>query len=73
MKGSTKISELPAWIRVKAKTNIALDKRRGGDNKERKEDRLLYAFRWILTPEGYEYWYNIDCGYIPEKPNNNNG
>ena len=71
MKEWTKISDLPAWLRVKAKTNIALDKRRGGDNKDRKEDRLLYAFKWSLTPEGYEYWHNIYWGNIPEKDNNN--
>lgn len=63
------ISELPAWLRVKAKTNIALNRRRGGDNSNRNEDRLLYAFNWRSTPEGHEYWYNIDCGNIPEKPN----
>lgn len=68
MKGWTKISDLPAWLRVKAKTNIALDKRRGGDNKERKEDRLFYAFRWSLTPEGHGYWSRINNGNIPEKP-----
>ena len=67
------ISELPAWLRVKAKTNIALNKRRGGDNNDRKEDRLSWAFIWCLTPEGHRYWYNIDCGNIPDKPNNNNG
>ena len=72
MKGRTKISDLPAWLRVKAKTNIALNKRRGGNNKEKKEDRLLYAFTWYLTPEGYDYWSRINKGIIPEKPNNNN-
>lgn len=69
----TKISDLPAWLRVKAKTNIALDKRRGGYNNERKEDRLLCAFSWGLTPEGTDYWSRINKGIIPEKPNNNNG
>lgn len=74
MKEWTKISDLPAWLRVKAKTNIALNKRRGGVGyaDDRKEDRLLYAFSWGLTPEGYGYWSRIDYGIIPEKPNNNN-
>ena len=72
MKECTKISELPAWLRVKAKTNIVLNKRRGGYAYDRKEDRLSCAFNWSSTPEGHEYWYNIDCGNIPEKPNNNN-
>jgi len=71
MKEWTKISDLPAWLRVKAKTNIALNKRRGGDNNERKEDRLLYAFRWSSTPEGIDYWSRINHGNIPEKDNNN--
>ena len=68
-----KISELPAWLRVKAKTNIALDKRRGGYSDDRKEDNLSYAFLWRLTPEGHDYWSRINNGNIPEKPNNNNG
>ena len=42
-------------------------------NDERKEDRLLYAFCWRLTPEGHGYWSRINQGNIPEKPNNNNG
>lgn len=72
MRFGKKISELPAWLRVKAKTNIALNKRRGGYSNERKEDRLLYAFRWSSTPEGKEFWNKISLGEIPEKPNNNN-
>ena len=68
-----KISDLPAWLRVKAKTNIALDKRRGGSNDNRKEDNLLCAFLWRLTPEGHDYWSSINNGNIPEKPNNSNG
>lgn len=68
-----KISELPAWLRVKAKTNIALNKRRGGYAYDRKEDRLSWAFQWGLTPEGRVYWSRINKGIIPEKPNNNNG
>ena len=69
----TKISDLPAWLRVKAKTNIALEKGRGGYSDDRKEDCLLYAFSWCLTPEGHDYWSRINKGNIPEKPNNNNG
>ena len=72
MKEWTKISDLPAWLRVKAKTNIALEKGRGGCADDRKENRLLYAFTWHLTPEGYDYWSRINKGNIPEKPNNNN-
>lgn len=68
-----KISDLPAWLRVKAKTNIALDKRRGGSNDNRKEDCLIYAFQWSLTREGFDFWNDIYNGHIPEKPNNNNG
>jgi hypothetical protein len=45
MKGWTKISDLPAWLRVKAKTNIVLNKRRGGYAYDRKEDRLSWAFQ----------------------------
>jgi hypothetical protein len=71
--GWTKISDLPAWLRVKAKTNIALNKRRGGENLNRDEDYLLLAFLWSLTPEGHDYWSSINNGNIPEKPNNSNG
>ena len=73
MKGWTKISDLPAWLRVKAKTNIALNKRRGGYNQNRDQDYLLLAFVWSLTPEGEDYWRSVNNGNIPEKPNNNNG
>ena len=66
--GWTKISDLPAWLRVKAKTNIALEKGRGGCADDRKEDCLFYAFRWSLTPEGHGYWSRINKGNIPEKP-----
>lgn len=72
MKEGTKISDLPAWLRVKAKTNIALNKRMGGYNTERKEDRLLCAFSWPFSTEGYDYWSGVNNGKIPEKPNNNN-
>lgn len=72
MKKCTKISDLPAWLRVKAKTNIALEKGRGGRADDRKEDRLLCAFMWSLTPEGADYWSRINKGNIPEKPNNMN-
>lgn len=68
-----KISDLPAWLRVKAKTNIALNKRRGGSNTNRKCDFLEAAFLWESTPEGADYWISINNGNIPEKPNNNNG
>ena len=68
-----KISDLPAWLRVKAKTNIALDKRRGGRANDREEDRLSCAFLWRLTPEGHDYWSNINKGNIPKNPNNSNG
>ena len=68
-----KISDLPAWLRVKAKTNIALNKRRGGYADDRKEDNLPRAFSWKLTPEGHDYWSNSNKGNIPKKPNNNNG
>ena len=73
MKGRTKISDLPAWLRVKAKTSIALNKRRGGDNTDRKCDFVKEAFWWFRTPEGHEFWNKISLGEIPEKPNNNNG
>lgn len=69
----TKISELPAWLRVKAKTNIALNKRRVGYNTDRKCDFVTEAFWWATTPEGHEFWNKISLGEIPEKPNNNNG
>ena len=35
----------------------------------REEDRLSCAFLWRLTPEGHDYWSNINKGNIPEKPN----
>lgn len=72
MKGRTKISDLPAWLRVKAKTNIALNIRRGGSNTDRKCDFVKDAFLWLPTPEGHEFWNKISLGDIPEKPNNNN-
>lgn len=73
MKECTKISDLPAWLRVKAKTNIALNKRRGGSNTDRKCDFVESAFWWSPTPEGQEFWHKISWGEIPEKPNGNNG
>ena len=72
MKEWIKISDLPEWLRVKAKTNIALNIRRGGSNTNMKCDFVESAFWWSPTPEGHEFWNKISLGEIPEKPNNNN-
>jgi len=56
-----KISELPKEIRKKALKYQKKD----GDNLE--TDDLIFAFCWVDTSEGAEYWNNLDNQEPPKK------